>query len=91
MIQIRPITDLKTEYPKIENLVVKEGQTVYLTKNGYGNMVIMSLEKYSDLIEYEDEQKQTTTEEETDMTFTQEEVMPTVKRVPATKSKKMTL
>lgn len=49
MIQIRPVSDLRNEYPKIEELVVKEGQTIYLTKNGYGSMVVMSLEKYAEL------------------------------------------
>ena len=27
----------------------KEGKPVYLTKNGYGSMVVMSLEKYAEL------------------------------------------
>ena len=48
MIQIRPISDLRNKFPEIESLV-NEGQTVYLTKNGYGAMVVLSLEKYSDL------------------------------------------
>ena len=29
--------------------MVKEGQPVYLTKNGYGSMVVLSLEKYAEL------------------------------------------
>ena len=49
MIQIRPISDLRNKFPEIESLV-NEGQTVYLTKNGYGAMVVLSLEKYSNLI-----------------------------------------
>ena len=48
MIQIRPVSDLRNKFPEIESLV-NEGQTVYLTKNGYGTMVVLSLEKYSDL------------------------------------------
>ena len=48
MIQIRPVSDLRNKFPEIESLV-NEGQTVYLTKNGYGAMVVLSLEKYSDL------------------------------------------
>ena len=48
MIQIRPVSDLRNRYPEIERLVY-EGQPVYLTKNGYGSMVVMSLEKYSEL------------------------------------------
>ena len=49
MIQIRPVSDLRNKFPEIESLV-NEGQTVYLTKNGYGAMVVLSLEKYSNLI-----------------------------------------
>lgn len=51
MINIRPVSDLRNKYPEIENLVLKEDEPVYLTKNGYGSMVVMSLEKYSKLIE----------------------------------------
>jgi len=36
MIQIRPVSDLRNKFPEIEEMVVKEGQPVYLTKNGYG-------------------------------------------------------
>ena len=46
MIQIRPVSDLRNKFPEIENLV-NEGQPVYLTKNGYGAMVVMSLEEYA--------------------------------------------
>mgnify|MGYP000997117312 FL=1 len=49
MIQIRPISDLRNKFPEIENIIVKEGQPVYLTKNGYGTMVVLSLEKYAEL------------------------------------------
>ena len=48
MIQIRPVSDLRNKFPEIEN-IVNEGQPVYLTKNGYGTMVVMSLERYSAL------------------------------------------
>lgn len=51
MIYIRPVSDLRNKYPEIEELVLREEKTVYLTKNGYGSMVVMSLEKYSELIE----------------------------------------
>ena len=57
MINIRPVSDLRNKYPEIEELVLKEDEAVYLTKNGYGSMVVMSLEKYSKLMnnkEYED-------------------------------------
>lgn len=48
MIQIRPVSDLRNKFPEIEN-VVNRGQPVYLTKNGYGAMVVLSLEQYSRL------------------------------------------
>ena len=50
MINIRPVSDLRNKYTEIEELVLKEDEAVYLTKNGYGSMVVMSLEKYSKLI-----------------------------------------
>ena len=50
MINIRPVSDLRNKYPEIEDLVLKEDEAVYLTKNGYGSMVVMSLEKYSKLM-----------------------------------------
>jgi len=49
MIRIRPVSDLRNKFPEIEEIVVKEGQPVYLTKNGYGTMVVLSLEKYAEL------------------------------------------
>lgn len=48
MIQIRPVSDLRNKFPEVE-AVVKKGDPVYLTKNGYGTMVVMSLDKYSEL------------------------------------------
>ncbi len=50
MIQIRPVSDLRNKFPEIEN-IVKEGEPVYLTKNGYGSMVVLSLEKYAELLD----------------------------------------
>lgn len=50
MINIRPVSDLRNKYTEIEEIVLKEDEAVYLTKNGYGSMVVLSLEKYSKLI-----------------------------------------
>ena len=50
MINIRPISDLRNKFTEIEELVLKEDEAVYLTKNGYGSMVVLSLEKYSNLM-----------------------------------------
>ena len=49
MIHIRPISDLRNKYPEIEEQVLKSGEPVYLTKNGYGSMVVMSIEQYAAL------------------------------------------
>jgi prevent-host-death family protein len=48
MIQIRPVSDLRNKFPDIES-IVKSGEPVFLTKNGYGSMVVLSLERYSEL------------------------------------------
>ena len=48
MIQIRPVSDLRNKFPDIEK-AVGNGEPVYLTKNGYGAMVVLSLEAYSRL------------------------------------------
>ncbi|MDE6604235.1 MAG: type II toxin-antitoxin system prevent-host-death family antitoxin [Lachnospiraceae bacterium] len=48
MIQIRPVSDLRNKFPDIEK-IVNAGQPVYLTKNGYGAMVVLSLDMYSKL------------------------------------------
>ena len=48
MIDIRPVSDLRNKFSEIEK-TVKNGQPVLLTKNGYGTMVVMSIEEYSRL------------------------------------------
>jgi len=48
MLHIRPVSDLRNKFPEIES-TVRNGQPVFLTKNGYGAMVVMSLEKYAEL------------------------------------------
>ena len=48
MIQIRPVSQLRNNFPAIEK-VVKGGEPVYLTKSGHGSMVVLSLEQYAEL------------------------------------------
>ncbi len=48
MINIRPVSDLRNKFTEIEESV-KKGEPVYLTKNGYGSMVVLSLEQYAAL------------------------------------------
>ena len=57
MINIRPVTDLRNKFSEIEEKVA-EGEPVYLTKltkNGYGTMVVLSIEEYSRLTSLIDE------------------------------------
>ena len=49
MINIRPVSDVRNNFPEIEDVVVNSNAPVFLTKNGYGTMVLMSLEQYSAL------------------------------------------
>lgn len=48
MINIRPVSDLRNKFPEIEEQVRTEGP-VFLTKNGYGSLVVLSMEQYSTL------------------------------------------
>ena len=48
MINIRPVSDLRNNFTEIES-IVKQGDPVYLTKNGYGTMVVMDLQQYAAL------------------------------------------
>lgn len=45
---IRPVSDLRKKFTEIEE-TIKRGKPVYLTKNGYGYMVVLSLEQYAAL------------------------------------------
>ena len=53
MMQIRPVSDLRNKFTDIET-VVQSGEPVYLTKNGYGAMVVLSLDAYSRMTEPEE-------------------------------------
>ncbi|MEE0771831.1 MAG: type II toxin-antitoxin system Phd/YefM family antitoxin [Anaerovoracaceae bacterium] len=48
MIKIRPVSDLRNKFTEIE-AIVKQGEPVYLTKNGYGSMVVLDLKQYAAL------------------------------------------
>ena len=48
MISIKPVSDLRNKFTEIEELV-NRGKPVYLTKNGYGSMVVLSMEQYAAL------------------------------------------
>ena len=53
MMHIRPVSDLRNKFTDIEK-VVQSGDPVYLTKNGYGAMVVLSLDAYSRMTEPEE-------------------------------------
>lgn len=50
MPQIRPITDLRNT-TEISDICHAKKEPVFITKNGYGDLVVMSIEAYEDLIE----------------------------------------
>jgi len=49
MPQIRPITDLRNT-TEISELCHNTNEPIFITKNGYGDMVVMSNETYEDII-----------------------------------------
>lgn len=46
---IKPITDLRNTN-EISELCHKQQQPVFITKNGYGDLVVMSMETYDELL-----------------------------------------
>ena len=50
MKMIRPVSDLRNHFADISRTVHETAQPVFLTKNGYGDMVIMSMEIYESMM-----------------------------------------
>ncbi len=48
MLQIRPVSDLRNNFADISKIVHETAEPVFLTKNGYGDMVVMSIEAYEE-------------------------------------------
>lgn len=46
MPQIRPVSDLRNNFADISRVVHETAEPVFLTKNGYGDMVVMSMEAF---------------------------------------------
>ena len=44
--KIRPVSDLRNKFSDISRTVHESGAPVFLTKNGRGDMVVMSMEAY---------------------------------------------
>lgn len=49
MKMIRPVSDLRNNFADISKTVHETAQPVFLTKNGYGDMVVMSMEVFESL------------------------------------------
>lgn len=49
MNMIRPVSDLRNNFADISRVVHETGQPVFLTQNGYGDMVVLSMEAYENL------------------------------------------
>ncbi len=49
MPQIRPITELR-KTNEISDLCHSKNEPIFITKNGYGDLVVMSIEAYENLI-----------------------------------------
>ena len=43
---IKPSTALRNDYPGISELAHREAEPVYITKNGEGDLVVMSIEAF---------------------------------------------
>lgn len=43
---IRPISDLRNNFQQISEVCHKDGEPVFITKNGQGDLVVMSLALY---------------------------------------------
>lgn len=49
MKMIRPVSDLRNNFADISRTVHETAKPVFLTKNGYGDMVVLSMEAYENL------------------------------------------
>ncbi len=49
MNNIRPVSDLRNNFAEISKTVHETKQPVFLTKNGFGDMVVLSMEAYENL------------------------------------------
>ncbi len=49
MNMIRPVSDLRNNFADISRIVHETAQPVFLTKNGYGDMVVLSMEAFENL------------------------------------------
>ena len=87
MKMIRPVSDLRNNFADISKTVHETAQPVFLTKNGYGDMVVLSMEAYENLrLESEIYTKLQAAEREaasTDRRFSNKEAMAAMKKAIA--------
>ena len=62
---IRPISDLETSLSEITRVVHETDEPIFLTNNGYGDMVVMSMEIWEEM-NFENEIYQKLTEAQTE-------------------------
>ena len=46
MLNNRPVSDLRNRFSEVEEDVLSKGKPVFLSKNGYSSMVLLSMEQY---------------------------------------------
>lgn len=85
MNHIRPVSDLQNNFAEISKTVHETAQPVFLTKNGYGDMVVMSMEAFEQMqFEKEVDLKLAQADreaEETNVRYTSEEVLKALREV----------
>ena len=81
MTEIRPVSGLRNKCSEIETLVGERQAPVFLTKNGYGSMVVMSLDLYDRLTDnIESKLDEADMQAKTDPTrYTHEEVFSSIR------------
>lgn len=85
MKKIRPISDLRNHFAEISRDVHEHNEPIFFTKNGYGDMVVMSMEAYENM-QFESEiyfklREAEMEEQMSDVRYSTEEVMESVEEL----------
>lgn len=85
MNMIRPVSDLRNNFAEISKIVHETEKPVFLTKNGYGDMVVLSMNAFENL-QFESEvyfklQEAEREAEMTDKRYSQKDVLKAMKEV----------
>lgn len=83
MNKIRPVSDLRNNFAEISRIVHETAEPVFLTKNGYGDMVVLSMEAFENL-QFESEiyfklQEAEREAAETDVRYSSKEILEALK------------